>query len=243
MKRAKEGRRKYELLSLEELYAVQKHLRVDRLRLFRVALHLGLRPGELLGLKVADVDFPNHVVHVQRSRDRDTTKTGTTRDVPLHPAVYTDLLDACVEAKGEYVFGHGLDGSLQSQNTKLTRILRTAMAAADVGVLGADYKCRRQGCGHVETHLGPVDRRRRKYCPKCDFKLLPVPLIRDVRWYDLRHMCATLHHEHGADALCVKLALGHSLEGTTEKVYIHPTAAKMAAELARWKLARPPRQD
>lgn len=50
-----------------------------------------------------------------------------------------------------------------------------------------------------------------------------------------------LHHEHGADPLCVKLALGHSLEGTTEKIYTHPTMAKMGAELSKWKLAKAPK--
>lgn len=242
VKRVKEGRRKYELLTLPELYRVQLHLREDRLRLFRCALHLGMRPGELAGLQIADVDFPNNVIHVRRSRDREETKTGEARDIPIHPAVVTDLLDACVAAKGDLVFGHRADGSLESQNTKLTRILRTAMAAADVGVLGADYVCRRKGCGHRETHLGPIDRRKRKYCPACDFKLWAVPLVREVRWYDLRHMCATFHHEHGADSVCTKIALGHSLEGVTEEVYTHPTMAKMSAELSKWKLARPPRQ-
>lgn len=242
-KREKEPRRKYELLTLSELYKVQLHLRPDRLRLFRCALHLGMRPGELIGLRISDIDFPNNVIHIARSRERDETKTGEPRDIPLHPAVLTDLLDACVEAKGDFVFGHRLDGSIESHNTKLTRILRTAMVKADVGVLGADWKCRRSGCGHSELKLGPVDRRRRFYCPKCDFRLLAVPLVRDVRWYDLRHMCATFHHDAGADPVCTKLALGHSLEGTTEEVYTHPTMTKMMVELTKWKLARPPRQD
>lgn len=241
VKRQKEGRRKYELLTLEELYKVQLHLRADRLRLFRCALHLGMRPGELMGLRVTDVDFANNEIHVRVSRDRATTKTGTTRIIPLHPAVHVELLDAAVEAKSELMFGHHIDGSLQSQDTKLTRILRTAMVAADVGVLGADYKCRRKGCGHSETRLGPIDRRRKFWCPKCDFKLLAVPLVREVRWYDLRHMCATLHHNAGADRVCVALALGHSLDGITEEIYTHPTAVKMSFELSRWKLAKPPK--
>lgn len=240
VKREREARRKYELLTLPELARVQEQLRPDRRRLFRVALHTGMRPGELMGLRVADVDFPNGVIRVRVSRDRETTKTGTERDVPIHPAIETDLLDACVESKGELVFGHRLDGSLESQNTKLTRILRTAMAKADVGVLGADWKCRRSGCGHSETRLGPLDRRRRYYCPRCDFRLLAVPLIREVRWYDLRHMCATFHHDAGADRVCVALALGHSLETTTEEIYTHPSIEKMRVELSRWQLRRAP---
>lgn len=242
VRRQKEGRRKYELLTLNELYRVQFHLRPDRLRLFRCALHLGMRPGELMGLRISDVDFANNLVHVRVSRDRDTTKTGTERTIPLLSAAHLDLLDACVEAKGELVFGHRLDGSLESQNTKLTRILRTAMVKADVGVLGADYVCRRKECGYRETRLGPLDRRAKPRCPKCDFRLLAVPLVREVRWYDLRHMCATFHHDAGADRVCVAIALGHSLDGITEEIYTHPTSVKMALELGRWKLPRPPRR-
>ncbi|MDP2270891.1 MAG: site-specific integrase [Archangium sp.] len=242
VKREKEGRRKYELLTLQELYEVQLHLRADRLREFRVSLHLGLRPGELMGLRVEDIDFANNIVHVRVSRDRDTTKTGTTREIPLHPAVHVELLDACVESKGELVFGHHLDGTLQSQNTKLTRILRTAMVKANVGVLGADWKCRRKGCGFSEYRQGPVDKRRRFYCPKCEFRLLAVPLVREVRWYDLRHMCSNFHHEAGADRVCRKIAMGHSLDDITDEVYTHPTMATMAVQLSKWKLSKPPRK-
>lgn len=243
VKREKEPRRKYEVLTLEELYKIQLHLRADRLRLFRAAIHLGMRPGELMGLRTSDIDFQNHVIHVRVSRDRDETKTGEPRTIPLHPAVFTDLLDASVASKTDLVFGHHVDGSMQSQNTKLTRILRTAMAAAGVGVLGVHWHCRRRGCGFKETLPGNFDRRKRRYCPTCEMKLWPVPLIREVRWYDLRHMCATLHHEHGADPTCIKLALGHSLEGTTEEIYTHPSAWKMMEELTKWKLVKPPRQD
>lgn len=238
VKRKKEAARTYELLTLEELYAVQPFLRADRLRLFRVALHLGLRPGELMALRLDDVDFPNNVVHVRRSRERNTTKTGTERKVPLHPAVLTDFLDAAVDAKGELLFGHRFDGTLESQMTKLTRVLRTAMVAAGVGIVGVDWKCRRKGCGFHEHVAGGFDKRRRRYCPRCEFKLWAVPKVRAVRWYDLRHMCATFHHEAGADELCVALAMGHSVKGTTKKVYTHPTMAKMGLELGRWKLAR-----
>lgn len=243
VKREKEGRRDYELLTLSELYKVQQYLRPDRLRLFRVALHMGMRPGELMGLRITDVDFKHHVVHVERSRDRDETKTGTTRDVPIHPGCYTDLLDACVAAKGELVFGNAYSGDMESQNTKLTTILRTAMKKAKVGLLGFKLACRRPGCKHVETvKVDELHGNKRPRCPKCDFKLWIEPLAKKVRWYDLRHMCATFHHAANANDVCVSLALGHSLseETTTKKTYVHPTQATMQAELSKWKLPRAP---
>jgi integrase len=239
VKRKKEARRKYEGLTLEELALVQRHLREDRRLLFRVALHTGLRPGELFALRVDDLDFPNRVIHVRRSRDRETTKTGTTRDLPMHPAIECDLLDAATTTKSDLVFGHSFDGSLQSQNTKITRILRTAMVAAGVGVTGVDWKCRRKGCGFTEHVDGaPTRKREARYCPRCDFRLWGVVQVKPVRWYDLRHMCATFHHEAGADRLCISIALGHSIESITEEVYTHPTMARLAAELSKWRLPR-----
>lgn len=243
VKREKEERREYELLTLPELYKVQQYLRPDRLRLFRVALHMGLRPGELMGLKVEHVDFKKLVVHVERSRDRDETKTGVDRDVPIHPGCYTDLLDACVAAKGDLVFGNSYDGDMQSKDTKLCKILRTAMKKAKVGLLGFKLACRRPGCKHVETvKVDELHGNKRPRCPKCDFKLWIEPLAKKVRWYDLRHMCATFHHAANANDVCVSLALGHSLseETTTKKTYVHPTQATMQAELSKWKLPRAP---
>jgi integrase len=240
VKREKEPPRKYEMLTLEELYQVQLQLRPDRLREFRVALHMGFRPGEQFALEVEKVDWQQKKVHVDASWDRDETKTGVARDVPIHPAIYNELLDACVAAKGKYVFGHAHDGSMQSRNTKLTRTLQTAMIKAGVGIVGVEYKCRRKGCEYVETRMGPHDKRVRPRCPECSFKLIAVPFTRDVRWYDLRHMCSTFHHHAGADNVCRALALGHSLEGITDEKYTHPTLQKMAAELSKWKLAKPP---
>lgn len=238
VRRAKEPKRHYELLTLDELARVQRHLREDRRRQFRVALHLGLRPGELMALRGEDVDIPSGVVHVHRSRERDTTKTGTERMVPIHPAIARDLADAYDASGSELVFGKE-DGSMERQDLKLTRILRTAMIEADVGVLGFDWKCRRRGCGFKERRLGPRPSVE-PCCPRCGFTLWGVPVVRPVRWYDLRHMCATFHHQHGADRVCTALALGHSLDAatTTEAVYTHPTMETMRRELLRWHLPR-----
>lgn len=237
VKRQKELRRKYELLSLDELYRVQFHLRADRLRLFRVTVHTGMRPGEVAALRVGDLDFVNRVIHVTRSRDRDTTKTGEPRDIPMHPAIMKDLLDAACESTSDVIFPDE-GGKQQSKNTKLCRILRTAMAAAGVAVLHVDWKCRRKGCGFSDRTEGAMRKGEKRDCPLCDFRMWPVPKVRPVRWYDLRHCTATLHHQHGADRVCVALAMGHSLESITDEVYTHPSPARMAAELTKWTVVR-----
>lgn len=231
VRRRKEVPPAYQLLTLAELSRVQEHLTPSRRRMFRVALHLGLRSGELLALQKSDVDFEAGVVHIHRSHGRNVTKTGRDRDVPLHPAVAGDLMEAAQASTTELLFP-AEDGGRQRDDTKLTRVLRTAMASAGVGLLGVVYKCRR--CGEVrDTEDKQVQR---VDCPRCEATMWPVPRVRGTRWYDLRHLCATFHHEAKADPLCVALALGHSVRDTTGRIYTHPTPERMRAELSRWKL-------
>lgn len=234
-RRLREFGREYELLSLAELELVQKRIPKRHRALFRVAVHLGLRPGELFALRVEDVDFTAGVVRVRRSHGRNATKTGRARVVPIVDAVLADLRKAVDRSPSGIVFP-GAHGGRQEQHraTKLTRMLRTAMAAAGVGVVGALYWCSRPRlCGWREERAGQVTPTR---CPRCGRRCNTRPRVRAVRWYDLRHSCATLHHHHGADPLCVALALGHAVRGTTQAVYTHPAVDVMRAELSKWRI-------
>lgn len=235
-RRKREPERKYEMLTLEELSRVQAKLAPARRRMFRVALHLGLRTGELLSLRREDIDFEAGTVHVHRSHGRDQTKTGTERIVPMHPAIAGDLLEASLASSSDIIFS-AEGGELQRSDTKLTRALRSAMAAAGVAITSVTYKCRRRGCdAEPEFHEG-VDAVEKLYCQSCEMKLWPVPAVREVRWYDLRHMCATFHHAARADEVCVAKALGHSIAGMTRSIYTHPTPDQMRVELTKWRLA------
>lgn len=91
VRRLREPRRKYELLSLEELRRTLPHLRADHRRMARLTVALGLRSGELFALRKADVDFAAGVIHVRRSHARETTKTGKARTVPLLACIAGDL--------------------------------------------------------------------------------------------------------------------------------------------------------
>lgn len=64
-----------------------------------------------------------------------------------------------------------------------------------------------------------------------------VNKVRSVGKMAIDHaQSATLHHEHGADALCVALALGHAIHGTTHSTYTHVSTDRLKAELSRWAL-------
>lgn len=233
-RRKREPERRYELLTLDELARVQRKLPAHRRQMFRVALHLGLRTGELLSLRREDVDFEAATVRIHRSHARNETKTGRERTVPLHPACAGDLLEASLASSSDIIFAAD-GGELQRQDTKLTRCLRTAMAAAGVGIVEVTYKCRRRGCEApdltlIESEVKKTD------CLQCGMRLWPVPSVRPVRWYDLRHMATTFHHQCHADEVCVARALGHAIKDTTRRIYTHIGMDEMRRELTKWRL-------
>lgn len=235
VRRKREAQRQYELLTLDELALIQKKLAPDKRRMLRVQLHLGLRTGEMLALQKDDVDFDAGTVRIHRSHGRDQTKTGRERLVPLHPACAGDLVEASQATEGPLLFPSST-GALQRMDTKLTRVLRTAMGRAGVGVTSVTYKCRRRGCdSHPEFHEHATSIEKHD-CVSCGMRLWPVPEVRPVRWYDLRHMCATFHREAGADPIAISLALGHALRDTTSRHYTHPSMEWMRGQLTRWKL-------
>lgn len=233
-RRFREPERKYVTLSLVEISQVIAALPASRVGLFRVCLLTGMRPGEVFALQKKDVDFEAGTIFVHRSHDRDETKTGTERLIPIPPGCAGDLLEASLASPSELLFP-GDDGELQRRDTKLTRVLRTAMAKAGVGIVAVEYKCRRRGCEakperHEATKVEKLD------CMRCGMRLWPVPEVKPIRWYDLRHMCATFHHAAKADEVCVAKALGHSITGMTRSVYTHPTMEQMRRELTKWRL-------
>lgn len=234
VRRQREPERKYLTLSLVEIAQVIAALPPSRVGLFRVCLLTGMRPGEVFALQKEDVDFGAGTIFVHRSHDRDETKTGTERLIPIPPGCAGDLLEASLSSPSELLFP-GEDGELQRRDTKLTRILRTAMAKAGVGIVAVEYKCRRRGCEakperHESNKVEKLD------CMRCGMRLWPVPEVKPIRWYDLRHMCATFHHAAKADEVCVAKALGHSISGMTRSIYTHPTMEQMRRELTKWRL-------
>jgi integrase len=232
VKRSREPRRQYPRISAEELARALKCLREDRRRMAVVALHTGLRTGELLALHKVDVDLVGGFLHVHRSHGRDETKTGKPREVPLPEGCRTELELAIADSKSELVFPRP-DGTRQRADTKLSRTLRTAFVDAGV-VVGYRYVCRRKGCGFSDVG-NQLEHRR---CPTCDFTLLAVGLPKPFTWYDLRHAAATLHRQAGADPLAIKLALGHHVREVTDDIYTHLNDEDFRRELNRFDIRK-----
>jgi integrase len=61
-----------------------------------LAIHTGMRRGEILSLRWTQVDFSRGIIHLVR------TKSGKGRDVPINEVVKNELL--CLPKSGEFVF-------------------------------------------------------------------------------------------------------------------------------------------
>lgn len=72
-----------------------------------VALYTGARTGEIMALKVDDIDFENSIITFQRSIRRNvisTTKTGKSRTVPMVKALRNVLKNWVKTISCEYIF-------------------------------------------------------------------------------------------------------------------------------------------
>lgn len=230
--RVHQPRLKHPVLTFAELAAVQAQLSPERRRLFRASLYLGARPGELFALRARDVDLITGTVQIRRSHKRNTTKTGTERVVPIHPAIDTELRLAVRPLGPDDLVFPKSDGTQQRSDTKLTRELRAAMGRAGVRIDSVELYCR--SCFWKATK--PLPDELISACPRCAKRLRATPLGARVRWYDLRHMNATAHHEASADPLCVAISLGHAVKNTTQGVYTHVSDDRLKRELSRWFL-------
>jgi len=65
------------------------------------ALNTGMRRGEILALRWADVDLGNRKITVKN------TKNNETKVIPINQTLYEELLNLSKESDGEYVFSNG----------------------------------------------------------------------------------------------------------------------------------------
>jgi integrase len=171
--------------------------------LWTVALLTGLRRGELLGLRWADVDLDAATLRVTGalSRTKERTPPKTTRalrTVPLAPPVVAAL-------------------RAQRQWARLARV-----------AAGADWV----DSGYVFTTPtgGPLrgDNVHRAWDRELTRRSLP-----GVRFHDLRHTCASLLLAAGTPPRVVMAILGHTTPDVTLGIYAHVQQADLTTALAR----------
>src|SRR6185503_18720782 len=138
-----------DFLRAEEVAPILASLPTRWRSLFATALYTGLRKGELIGLRKTDVDLSNRLLTVTHSYRRDTTKGGHADVIPIATELVAYLEDAIAQSPCDLVFP-APDGSMMAEGVQLELVLRRALHRAGI-VESWLHKCRRKGCGHVET--------------------------------------------------------------------------------------------
>lgn len=192
-------------LSRSDARTILEAVRGDRLEaLFTVGLALGLRQGEALGLRWADVDLEAGTLSVQRSLQRvdggwlflEPKTTRSRRTVPLPGPVTAALREHRARQLQE----------------------RLSLGPAWQGETWGDLVFTDEAGGPLSGFH--VSRR---------FKaLLAVAGLPQMRYHDLRHGAASLMAAQGVPARVAMEILGHSQISTTMNVYVH-----VAPELGR----------
>jgi integrase len=167
----------------------------DRLEaLFVLAIHTGLRQGELLGLKWEDVDLESGTLRVRRTLA--TTKSGPMLTAP--------------KTKGSRRSVKLTQGTLDALRSHLKRQLQEIRAGS---------LWRENGLVFASETREPLDRR---YLTSRRFKgLLESAGLPEIRFHDLRHTCATLLLSKNVNPKIVSEMLGHATIAITLDTYSH----------------------
>jgi len=188
-------------LSVEEAKTFLEAIKGDPLEtVFHVALSLGLREGEILGLRWQDVDFDSQVLRVSATLQRIEKKF--------------ELVEPKTErSKRTLPIPVNL---LSSMRVRRTKQLEDKMLA------GAEW----QETGLVfTTRVGtPLSARN---VIRSFHRLLKKAEIRRLRFHDLRHSCATFLLAKNIPARTVMDILGHSNISLTMNTYSHVMPAML----------------
>ena len=163
--------------------------------LYVLAVHTGMRQGELLALRWQDVDMEDAVVSVRRTLTRSGGRVVFGGPKTKKSRRSIRLTPQAVEALGSH----------------LERQLR------DMEILGDHY----QDQGLVFTTdtgapINPSNLRQRSFTP-----LLKRAALPHMRFHDLRHTCATLLLSRGVHPKFVQELLGHATIAITLDTYSH----------------------
>jgi integrase len=194
-------------LSAEQVKVFLETACGDRLEaLFVLAIHTGLRQGELLGLKWEDVDLESGTLRVRRTLA--TTKGGPMLTVP--------------KTKGSRRSVKVTQGALDALRSHLKRQLQEIDRARSLW--------RENGLVFASETGEPVNRH---HLTSRRFKaLLTRAQLPEIRFHDLRHTCATLLLTKNVNPKIVSEMLGHASIAITLDTYSHvlPNMRDQAAQ-------------
>ncbi|MFF5566187.1 tyrosine-type recombinase/integrase [Streptomyces sp. NPDC012623] len=163
--------------------------------LFELALHTGLRKGELLGLRWEDLDLADGTASIRRTLQR-TNSSGLTA-----------LPTKTKSSERRIALPTPCLHSLTQHRDRQRKERETA---------GTEWK----DSGYVFTSPdgAPIEG---STLTRHFNTLLRRAVLRRIRFHDLRHSAATLLLEQGVELVLIKELLGHAHIGVTATVYAH----------------------
>ena len=183
-------------LSVSEANKLLEATRGDRLEaLYLLAIHTGMRQGELLGLKWADVDLENAVVRVRRTLTRKGTGYVLGEPKTKKSRRTVRLTQMAVEA----LRSHRMS---QAQEK-----LRTGSLYQDEDLVFA---------GRNGGFINPSNLRQRYFKP-----LLKRAGLPQITFHDLRHTYASFLFQRNVHPKIVSDTLGHASVAITLDTYSH----------------------
>ena len=218
------------VLSKDQMLTLIKHLnnkKRDRYdNAIKLSMLLGLRRGEVLGLRISDIDFTQHTVTISK-------QVSVIYDVSKQQASQRRSARAIGKYDKSYVSRHYGLTTLKSESS-----LRTLFVSSEVeSILQEQIEiARRIKTAHQNdieyndldllfcNDLGNVSypesmtRRFKRILRACD---LP-----DIRFHDLRHSYATLCIDLNIPLKTISQSLGHSSISTTDLIYADSISAK-----------------
>lgn len=198
-----------QLLSLEQLKTLLSEIEGDRYETeIKLAAMLGLRKGEVLGIKRIDLDTTKHTLHIQRQvsivRDNTIDKNG----------LYYGIKPLKSESSDRVLF---LSQEIESLILRKDEFNRGRKKILQGAYQDNNLIC----CNDDGTVMSPqtLYHAFKRILTRCG---LP-----NVRFHDLRHSYATLCIDLNIPLKVISQNLGHSSTAVTDAVYADSIKAKM----------------
>lgn len=185
-----------EALTIEEQKAFVKELENEQYKnIFLIALHTGMRIGEILSLKPSDIDLENNLINIDNTLTKnvegkyiigDTTKTySSTRKIPITiilKPILEDSLKNYISNKNNLLFCH-LNGSIIAPNTINAHFKKVCKNANIRVVIKPKKKKWKNGkttlvnlkTSNVNTHM-----LRHTYATRCIEAGIPAPVLQKL---------------------------------------------------------------
>lgn len=217
-------KRKIDPLTREEIQVLLKTAREKRPHwypLFLCACRTGLRMGELIALKGADLDLNSRFIHVQRNLSRgkiSVPKNGRDRKVDTSSMLAGTLSELLSlrrsKALQEEMKKPATDR--RDRDAVINEVMENWLFQTPILDRSELAKRRRpEAEARGGTQLDPSNMR------KVFHRLLTDAKLRRVRFHDLRHSFASLLLQQGESLAYVKEQMGHSSINVTVDIYGH----------------------